>query len=211
MSTTVHKTRIFVSEQCPLLCTALIWCPSKLPALVACVLYWHSWLPQRTISSQQFQFWQHIAIVKITNHLHPWPEMAMSNTSQGWTRHWGFLHVLSLCRQIHTDQGWRWRSRVRPVRFWPDHMFAIPVLRRLLLIWVWNCCLRDVVHQIKPFSQLTCSFRIESNTVMETTKQWQWSMKVLQSPTARTTPKYFAPPLLTQHYRILSQLKSWIC
>jgi len=54
ISTAVHMTRIFVREQCPLLCIALISCLSKLPiacsnfsfSCTACVLYCHIWLPQ---------------------------------------------------------------------------------------------------------------------------------------------------------------------
>ena len=61
--------------------------------------------------------------------------------------------------------------------------------RRLLLMPVWNSCLRDVMYQIKPFSQYTCRFHVESETVTETTKQWQWSTKVLREP-IQTTEKW---------------------
>jgi len=47
---------------------------------------------------------------------------------------------------------------------------------------VWNSCLRYVMYQINPFSQLTCPFHVKSETVTETTKQWQWSTKVLREP-----------------------------
>ena len=60
---------------------------------------------------------------------------------------------------------------------------------RLLRIPVWNSCLQDVMYQIKPFSQLTCPFHVESETVTETTKQWQWSTKMLREP-IQTTEKW---------------------
>ena len=47
---------------------------------------------------------------------------------------------------------------------------------------VWSSCLRYVMYQINPFSQLTCPFHVKSETVTETTKQWQWSTKVLREP-----------------------------
>ena len=72
------------------------------------------------------------------------------------------------------------RTRRSPTLFSSSKKKWAP--RRLLLMPVWNSCLRDVMYQIKPFSQITCPFHIESEMVTETTKQRQWTWRCYENP-----------------------------
>jgi len=67
-------------------------------------------------------------------------------------------------------RNWSGRSSFgwTPFLAFQSHDTRVPW--RLPHIPVWNSCLRDVICQIKPFSQLTYPFHVESETVMETTK-----------------------------------------
>ena len=89
---------------------------------------------------------------------------------------------------VYYHQGWRSQSGFGQTTFLASWSHDARVPWRPLCIRVWNCCLWDVTYQIKPFSQLTCPFHVESETVTETTKQWQWSMKVLREA-IQTTEK----------------------
>ena len=62
-------------------------------------------------------------------------------------------------------------------------------LQRLLHIRVWNCCLRDVMYQIKPFSQFTCPFHVESKTVTELQSSSSEAQRCYEGPSRQLKNK----------------------